>query len=220
MSSELLDDPLASAMLQDALAFISDAYDTSAHALPIGPAPPSTLSFVPVKSTPPGLGSPTITEASPKPKRQRGNRKSQAQSGGSSRSHGNPKADLERLRLDVKQLETELARLKGESDPGSSPGALSSSSDDGSSANAAMWRAVAMRQYQRRSQSEQTRQQLKHVLAKQIKLAKSLEALVLRRTTQNVSASLPWADAVRGLTLLSTGPGSRLRFAGLDLASL
>lgn len=132
-----------------------------------------------------------ITEASPKPKRQRRNGKKQAQSGVSSRSHGNPKVQLERLRLDVKQLETELARLKSESaqQPNSSPGAWSTTSysNDGGSVDAVMWRAVALRQYQRRNQSEQTRQKLKQVLAKQIKLAKALEALILRPTTQDVS---------------------------------
>lgn len=186
------DELLTSTLLQDALSFI-DVSEPPDHAVPSEITSSSSFSLSPVASSSPAELPDAM--ASPKPKRQRRSRKKPAQNP-MQRSHGNPKADLERLRLNVNQLETQLAQLKSAREPAlqlcSSPGALSttsSSSDDGSvdSTLVSMWKTVAQRQYQRRKQSEETREKLQQVLAKQIKQAKTLQALLLRRTTQTVS---------------------------------
>lgn len=110
------------------------------------------------------------------------------------------KLELERLRHDVKLLEARLAHVKSESlQSYGSPSSTSSTSNSSSEeetldtrhnsqrALVAAWKSVALRQFQRRSQSEMTNRKLKQVLAKQLKLAKSLEALYSKRPSQSVS---------------------------------
>lgn len=208
MTFELLDDQLASVALQEALAFI-DAYDIlgsaaandSAQMVPIAPAPAAVVSFGPVVPPPQTL---------PKPRAQRRSGKDGVQTKPTrvrNRSRGDQKAELERLRHDVKMLGTKLARLKGTSEsqqPYGSPGSVSTTSVSNSSEDeslevhqqqlaneedtlVSMWKNVALRQFQRRNHSEMTNRKLKLVLAKQLKLAKTLEGLYSRRTTQNVS---------------------------------
>lgn len=225
MTFELLDDQLASVALQEALAFI-DAYDISApaaivnenaHVVPIAPAPAAVVSFGPVILP---------QQTSPKVRTQRKSGTDAVQTKPTrvrNRSRGDQKAELERLRHDVKMLEAKLARLKGTSEyppPYSSPGSTSTTSVSNSSEDesldaqqvtsvedtlVSMWKAVALRQFQRRNHSEMTNRKLKLVLAKQLKLAKTLEGLYSRRTTQNVSPNTPVRLAGDTLTLCDDG---------------
>lgn len=109
-------------------------------------------------------------------KTQRGNVKTQAATGTAARSsshdRGKKKVELERLRCDAKMLESRLARLKK---PGDSMGmttcSSSSSDDDGmddslncTNTLAATWKVVAVRQYQRRKQSDIMNRDLKRAL--------------------------------------------------------
>lgn len=189
MTFELLDDQLASVALQEALAFI-DAYDIAAstavasdnaHMAPVAPAAAVSFGLVTKCKN-------TEDAEQTKPTRVRNRRR------------GDQKAELERLRHDVKLLGAKLARLKGSSEsplPYGSPSttSVSNSSEDERSTECptsednlvSVWKAVALRQFQRRNHSEMTNRQLRLVLAKQLKLAKTLEGLYSRRTTQHVS---------------------------------
>lgn len=187
MNFELLDDQLASAALQDALAFI-DAYERSAAVR--GPTPILLpADHAPVQAEPTG--------------------QTRVRSRQTNRNRGAQKSELTRLRHDVKLLETKLAQLKNESEhqrPYDSPGSTSDASSS-SSANTesscsdgaitATWKPVALRQYHRRIHAESVNQKLKQVLAKQLKVANALHTIFLRRTAQDVSLFLLYVDAQR-----------------------
>lgn len=171
MSFDLLDDQLASAALQDALAFI-DAYERS--------------SSVPALALLPADPAPVKTETTDRDRRI------------SNRNRGAQKSELHRLRHDVKLLESKLARIKGDSEqqrPYSSPGSTSDVSSSSESSNSdhaitSTWKTVALRQYRRRIHAELDNQKLKQVLAKQLKVANALHSIFMRRTVQNVSYSV------------------------------
>lgn len=204
MSFELLDDQLANAVLEDVLAYI-DAYEYQASALvninttTIAPAPAPAIVFGPVAlpSSAVDIARTATSSTKKQSKRQNVN--------GTLRSRNRPrgsdaKLKLERLRHDVKLLEASLAQVKSDAygSPGSmsstSTGSINSSEDEAPNARynsqralMAAWKSVALRQFQRRSQSEMTNRNLKQVLTKQLKLAKTLEALYSKRPSQSVS---------------------------------
>lgn len=174
MSFELLDEHLAGAALQDALAFV-DTYMRS--------APASTGSLVPPSSS--SLDEPSapqeIATVSPKNKKQRQTGKRPAKGCSKSHNRGDPKAELDRLRHDVKLLESTLTELKR-------PSEVSSGSNT-RRLMLATWKTLALRQYQRRNQSELTNRKLKRALDTQLKVAKALETLLTKRVVQHVSVS-------------------------------
>lgn len=113
----------------------------------------------------------------------------------STRNRGKKKAELERLRQDSKMLESRLARLKkpGRSLDMNSTWSSGYSEDEGMdvslsrrNALSATWKMVAVRQYQRRKQSEIMNRDLKRALANQHKIARAMETLFTRRTSQQV----------------------------------
>lgn len=201
MSFELLDDQLARAVLEDALAYI-DAYEHSASAS----VNADTTAFAPAPA-PAMVSLPSSTAATARTATSSAKKQAKKQKDpdlkGTLRSRNRPrgsdvKLELECLRHDVKLLEARLAHVK--SDAFGSPGSVSSTSSSISSeeetpdarnksqrALVTAWRSVALRQFQRRSQSEMTNRKLKQVLAKQLKLAKTLEALYSKRPSQSVS---------------------------------
>lgn len=175
-----LDDQLASSALQDVLAFLDD-YEEVSSASPVAldcPGWPDAEAISPVTEK-------QTSDGTEKRKR--------------IRDRSKPKAELERLRHDVELLEIKLARLKTASDAAQGLSSrlqtFSDESADGDdepmTALAAAWKLAAVRQYQRRRQSEITNRNLKRVLAKQLKVAKLLESLYAQRSTQQVRPVLP-----------------------------
>lgn len=206
MNLELLDEQLTNGMLVDALAFI-DSYERLAPAsknsnvVTIAPAP--AVAFGPVVSPP--SSSVVCLQAqvsSSEPKKQR-THKHDLVPNPNLRSRNRPRGDsklrLERVREQVKLLEMTLARLKSTSSsiqPCSSLGAMLSSvgasdrgvgENTGDKAKSSPWKLVALRQFQRRTQAEMANRKLKQALAKQLKLAKTLEALYSKHLNQSVS---------------------------------
>lgn len=104
------------------------------------------------------------------------------------------KSELERLRHDVQTLEKTLTSLKCKSlrsnEAASAPNATSATQLEAVRADnelEALWMDLAVAQNRRRQQSEATNRQLKRALAKHLKVAKYLEALIARRTLAEVS---------------------------------
>lgn len=178
---------LDDASLIDALAFL-DSYDHHS---------PATLALPPAFVTAPVA----MPQLSVPAKTQRGNGNHHL-----TRNRGKQKAELERLRLDVKVLESRLARLKKSSDSMSMTASSSSSSeDDGmddrlTSTNTltAAWKLVAVRQYQRRKQSEIMNRDLKRALANQHKISGAIQSLFVRRPPQQVQSfdELDWTLSI------------------------
>lgn len=170
---ELLDEELASALLQDALAFI-DAYEDggvrqhteASSALSMAPAPA---------------------------KKQR--KKAKPCSLQEARRRGDYKAELDWLRHDVAAMEATLVQLKQGNDARCfGPPRLSTSSvSDASSlcvVQVSAWKLVAVRQLQRRHASELKNRNLRKLLAKQLKVAKVLQALILKTAMERETAML------------------------------
>lgn len=180
----LLEQELTSETLREALAFI-DAYDLSScssdetgvhRSLSSSPEPESRAR---VRAAPPA-------KSRPKDVRKR--------------TRLTAKNELELLRLDVQNLEGKLNHLKSGSlraleaspAPDASPTADTQLAARASKELEAMWMDLAVRQSRRRQKSEATNRQLKRSLAKQLKIAKYLEALLARRTTVEVSSVSQW----------------------------
>lgn len=202
--TSLLEQELTSETLREALAFI-DAYELSSSSDEWGPRNSSSGS--PSFSSSPEPESPLRVRAAPSSKtRPKDVRK---------RIRLTTKKELELLRLDVQKLESTLNHLKSGSlrtlgaspAPNATPAAVETQlvAARASKELEAMWIDMAVRQSRRRQKSEATNRQLKRSLAKQLKIAKYLEALLARRTIAEVGPSLwyrvcSWTDISGGCT--------------------
>lgn len=109
----------------------------------------------------------------------------------------NVKSELERLRRDVQTLETTLAHVRSRSLGSklvpSTTDTTSVSVDDQLAVNLAnaemeaLWMDMAVTQRRGRQQSEATNRLLKRSLARQLKVAKHLQELIVKRTLAEVS---------------------------------
>lgn len=172
----------STATLCEALAFI-DAFEAQEE---------------PTASTSGGDSSPGLQPIKPKKKRSHRDR---------------VKSELQRLRNDASALEVTLTRLKQslrysvrESDPRSQqwrPIAATAAQLEiqsrgtdtkhrSSDPRVAAWMEIAIDEYRRRRQSEATNRQLKDLLAKQLKLARTSEAALAFKLTEAVRTSCVW----------------------------
>lgn len=172
---ELLDDEFTSEMLHQALAFI-DASDPSS----------SSEDF--------SASSSTRSDWSPAPAQEEDTSPAKSRSPVRKRNRHSAKSELERLRHDVQTLEKTLARVKSRSlrsnQVAPAPHATSVAqlaAERADNEMEALWMDLAVAQHRRRQQSEATNRQLKRSIAKQLKVAKYIEALIARRTLAEVS---------------------------------
>lgn len=134
------------------------------------------------------------------------------------------KSELERLRSDVQQLEKTLARVKSKSLRSNrvapAPDGIVSVTTPQMASDGIefLWMDMAVTQQRRRQQAEATNRLLKRSIAKQLKVAEYLEAMIARRTMVEVSLLPSWswglsdtviADTVYGL--LHSGPRGVVR---------
>lgn len=169
----LLSEELASETLFEALAFI-DAYELSSSS--------DDQDLTSLSSSSPCVSSPEPEAAATK-------RRSSPPSGSARpRKRQSAKSELERLRQDVQTLEKTLAGLRGGRTalPQEQPDAASAAAIAAKKELESMWMDFAVRQHRRRQQSEATNHQLKRAVAKQLKIAKFLEAQLERRTMAEV----------------------------------
>lgn len=167
----LLSEELASETLFEALAFI-DAYELFSSS--------EDQDLPTLVSSSPGVSSPEPETAA--------KRRSSPPSGSARpRKRQSAKSELERLRQDVQTLEQTLAGLKGDRTAlPQEPDASSAAAIAAKKELESMWMDFAVRQHRRRQQSEATNRQLKRAVAKQLKVAKYLEAQLQRRTMEEV----------------------------------
>lgn len=178
-----LDKEFASATLQTALEFLIAQEPSAAES----PRPVKADPGLPVTTT---SSSDDCSTVSPPSKTHNKTRSHQTRASGAARSmrirnHGQRKAELEYLRLNVKRLEARLERLQHASEP-QSPSARVEDDHSARGLNqetselAATWKIVAVRQFKRRRQAEMENLGLKRALANELKVSKALDRFLAR----------------------------------------
>lgn len=109
------------------------------------------------------------------------------------RSRERRRAELEALRTQVKQLDAQLQHLQRVSN---SIGKGSGRATATSAPLVKMWMEMALRQHRQREKAELTNRQLRHLLARQIKVARYMESALFRRANLEVSMRAAWVVLV------------------------